>query len=258
MQQFAKNNLIKKFKADGFCLFNINNDKLIDNINKDIDELLVSNKFKTNSKIYSYNESPRIVESYKHSKNCKELATYPLIKEIIKECFDGDEPIPFSTINFLKSTQQPLHSDYAHFGTFPHLKLVGSWTALEDIHPDSGPLQVVPGSHKWKIYNFLDGDKKAPTSLEQIKLNYENYEDWVRKEIKKTNSKPITPVMKKGDCLLWDANMQHGSPECKNPSMSRKSQATHWSFTSVEKHYNPSFSNPDKEVYQLRELQYII
>jgi len=257
MEQSAKNKLITKFKEEGYCLFNINNNDLIKSINFDVENLLKSENFKTNTKIYSYNDSPRIVESYKYSENCKKLATYSLIKEIIKDCFDGDEPVPFSTINFLKSTQQPLHSDYAHFGTIPHLKLVGAWTALEDIHPDSGPLQVVPKSHKWKIYNFLEGENKAPTSLDEIKQNYENYEEWVRQQVKETNFKPITPVMKKGDCLLWDANMQHGSPECKDPSMSRKSQVTHWSFASVKKHYNPSFSNPDKGLYQYRELQYI-
>ena len=81
-------------------------------------------------------------------------------------------PLPFSTINFLTSTQQPLHSDYAHFGTIPELLLAGSWIALEDISPDSGPLQIVPTSHKWNIYRYSEnGDGQIPSVLNKIKMH---------------------------------------------------------------------------------------
>jgi len=257
MLQSAKDNIKNKFLSEGYCIFNVEDNELIKKINYDVENLLNDKKFKTNTKIYSYNESPRIVESYKYSLNCKALAKHPKIKAIIDYIFD-DDAMPFSTINFLRSTQQPLHSDYMHFGTIPKLKLVGAWVALEDINPNSGPLQIVPGSHKWEIYNFLKNDKKPPSSLEEVKKNYTEYEEWVVREMNSKKINGTTPEMKKGDCILWDANLLHGSPECEDPTLSRKSQVTHWTFNSVDKHYNPSFSNIDKNIYQYRNLEYII
>ena len=60
-----------KFDNDGYIIFNINDNELIDAVNLDIKNHLESGQFKTNSKIYSYNESPRIVESHKFSENTK-------------------------------------------------------------------------------------------------------------------------------------------------------------------------------------------
>ena len=251
-------NLLKEkkfFKKNGFLIFNVNNNNLIDKVNLDVNNLIKKKKYKTNTKIYSYNKSPRIVESYKFSLNCKKLAKLKIVYEKIKYLYN-DTPMPFSTINFLKSTQQPLHSDYTHFGTVPKLKIVGSWIALQDIDMRSGPLQIVPGSHKMKIYNFFNNKKDIPTSLKQIKDNYTEYEKWVKKEIKTKKLKSITPKMFKGDCIIWSANLLHGSPKCLDNKISRKSQVTHWSFQSAKKHYNPSFSIPKKSFYQFREIKY--
>ena len=70
-------------------------------------------------------------------------------------------------------------------GTIPKLKVVGSWIALQDIDMRSGPLQIVPGSHKMKIYNFFKNKKNLPTTLKDIKDNYTKYEKWVKDQIKK-------------------------------------------------------------------------
>ena len=125
----------------------IEQDKLIDEVNNDVDLYVRKGEFKTNSKIYSYNESPRIVESWKVIDSCKRLSLSPIVIKWL-ELLTSLSPRAFSTINFLHSTQQPLHSDYVHFGTIPEGRLAGSWIALEDINPSSGPLQIVPKSHK--------------------------------------------------------------------------------------------------------------
>ena len=133
--------------------------------------------------------------------------------------------------------------------------IVGCWVALEDINPDSGPLKIVPKSHKLKNYNFIKENKnRVPLSLTEIKKNYAKYERYVKRVIKKKKLKIVTPTMKKGDCLLWESNMLHGSPGCKNNKLSRMSQVTHWTFKSVKKHYNPNFSDPRKNKYVERKV----
>ena len=254
MQKEIKIKLKDFYWQEGYVIFNIYDDDLIDKININVKKIIKDKKYKTNTKIYSYNKSPRIVESYRLSNNCKKLAKYSKIKNMIEYLYE-DKAVPFSTINFLRSTQQPLHSDYAHFGTLPERKLVGAWVALENIKLDSGPLQIVPRSHKLKTYNFIkENNNMSPTTLDQIKKNYKKYENWVKKTIKFKKLKTYTPIMKKGDCLLWESNLLHGSPLCKNPNLSRLSQVTHWTFKSVKKHYNPNFSDPTKKKFVERKV----
>ena len=248
----------KFYEKEGYLIFNIDDNNLIDQVNKDIEKILKNEKsLKKNTKIYSYNDSPRIVESYKKSENCKNLAKHDSVVKMIEFLYDK-EPLAFSTINFLTSTQQPLHSDYTHFGTIPELMLVGSWIALENIDPDSGPLQVVPESHKLDIFKYSDHNNgNLPSELNEIKKQYTEYENWVLNEIKKKNLKKIIPKMIKGDCIIWSANLLHGSPECKISGSSRKAQVTHWTFNGVQKHYNPIFSNISKNKIVERKVEYI-
>jgi hypothetical protein len=246
----------KEFYEKGFIIFNINDKALIEEVNIDIEKIVSNKTFKTNSAIYSYNKYPRIVESYKFSENCRKMALHNQIYKRLKYFYDN-EPKAFSTINFLHSTQQPLHSDYAHFGTLPHRLIVGAWVALEDIDPRSGPLQVVPMSHKLEIFDYALLNEKKPKNLKEVKNNYTMYEDYVKKTIFEQELEPITPKLKCGDCLLWESNLLHGSPVCDDNSITRKSQVTHWTFNNVNKHYNPPFSNLKKGLLIERQINFI-
>ena len=76
----------------------------------------------------------------------------------------GRKPVPISTINFLKGTEQPLHSDYIHFGSTPELYLAGAWYALEDVDENNGPLTICPKSNKLSTIDFTDLNLKIPKS----------------------------------------------------------------------------------------------
>lgn len=244
------------FFEQGYVIFNINDEELIDLVNSDVERIIRDGSYKTNSAIYSYNNYPRIVESYKFSENCKKLALHNSIYTRLK-FFYSLEPKAFSTINFLHSTQQPLHSDFVHFGTIPPRMLVGAWVALEDINPDSGPLQIVPKSHKLELFDYDSMNLPKPKNLNSVKLNYQFYEQYILKVIQNSTLKAVTPSLKKGDCLLWEANMLHGSPVCNNSSITRKSQVTHWTFENVKKHYNPVFSSLKRKIYIERKISFI-
>jgi ectoine hydroxylase-related dioxygenase (phytanoyl-CoA dioxygenase family) len=254
MEKQITSKSIEFYRENGYIIFNINNDKLIDEVNNDVDLYVRKGEFKTNSKIYSYNESPRIVESWKVIDSCKRLSLSPIVIKWL-ELLTSLSPRAFSTINFLHSTQQPLHSDYVHFGTIPEGRLAGSWIALEDINPSSGPLQIVPKSHKLEYFDYEMIDQKPPKKLAHIKKNYSLYEKWVVELIQNLNLETITPKMTKGDCIIWDANLLHGSPDCKDNKISRKSQVTHWTFSDVEKHYNPVFSQRKKGKFLERKVE---
>lgn len=238
--------LIFKLNKEGYCCFDPEIDgELLDQANVDIDAALKKQNFKKNSDAYHYNDSPRIVEAWKHSEAIKKIATNQKLLSFLQNAYQS-EPIPFSTINFLKGTEQPLHSDEFHFGSIPHRYLTGVWVALEDIHPDSGPVSIAVGSHKMPIFSFEMLNIEIPKSEKQFKEAYTIYEDWVREYIKCQNLEIVTPELKKGQCIVWLSNTLHGSYNIKNDSLSRKSMAIHFHYERCEKIFYPSYSNIEK------------
>ena len=162
--------------------------------------------------------------------------------------------MPFSTINFIKGTEQPLHSDYIHFGSMPELYLVGAWTALEDISQDSGPLSVVRKSHKTPIVTFRDlGFDNIPKTTKEIKERYAKYESFLDNYILENNLEIITPILKAGETLIWSANLFHGAGKIQNKKLTRYSQVTHYHFDNCD-FYNPNFSNHYNNNYAKRDV----
>ena len=228
---------------DGYCIIDLEIDqRLISEANKDIEEVIQSNKYKKNSDAYHYNESPRIVEGWKFSDAIKEIAVNSKLTSFLEYSWQS-KPIPFSTINFVKGTEQPLHSDEFHFGSIPHGYLTGVWIALEDIHPDSGPLSVAKGSHRLPLFSFERLGLPIPKSEREFKKFYTIYEDWASEMIKANNLEIITPKLKKGECLIWSSNMLHGAFKIKDKSLTRKSLVVHYHFEKCEKIFYPSHSN---------------
>jgi ectoine hydroxylase-related dioxygenase (phytanoyl-CoA dioxygenase family) len=196
---------------------------------------------KLNPKIYHYNEYPRLIEGWRKSEEIRKLALHSTVISTLEKLYSS-KPIAFSTINFTKGTEQPMHSDYFHFGSMPELMLAGVWVALEDIDAEAGPLSVIPRSHTMPIIMPEDlGIFQLPKSTEEVKSNYTLYEKWVQDYIVHHGLKPYTPKLKKGEALIWAANLLHGAFEIKRKELSRYSQVTHYHFESCEFFYNPNF-----------------
>ncbi|MDA9651236.1 phytanoyl-CoA dioxygenase family protein [Pelagibacteraceae bacterium] len=258
LSNFEKNNNMNEsmnmLNEKGYCVIDLDIVDLIDKANQDVAIKVEEKSFKTNSAAYHYNESPRIVEGWKFSDSIKKIATSERLVNFLRDAYKS-EPIPFSTINFLKGTEQPLHSDEFHFGSIPHRYLSGCWIALEDIDPDSGPLSIAEKSHKLPIFSFEMLNIDTPKSEKDFKIAYTMYESWVKEQIKKNNFKISTPVLKKGQCLIWLSNLLHGSYEIKNRLLTRKSLVVHYHYEACQKIFYPSYSNLEKKRYIPRSLK---
>ena len=237
------------FDEDGYVIVDLELSKdFCQEIINDMDRINASNNKKLNPEIYHYNEFPRLIEGWKQSQTIKELALNKKVSSILKKLY-GVDPIPFSTINFTKGTEQPLHSDYFHFGSMPELMLTGVWVALEDIDPKSGPLAIVPASHKSPIILPEDiGITTLPKSMGEVKENYEVYEEFVRSYIVQNDLIIETPILKRGQALMWAANLFHGAGAIENKDVTRYSQVTHYHFNGCEFFYNPNFSTRKRYV----------
>ena len=239
-----------EFTKNGYVIFDVGvKSSFFKNVINDMNEINSSSEGKYNPKYYHYNDYPRLIEGWRKSTAIKKLALNKNILKVLTTIY-GEKPLPFSTINFTKGTEQPLHSDYFHFGSFPELMLAGVWVALEDISPAAGPLSVVPTSHNFPVIYPEDLGLEIPSSSKKIKENYTIYEKHIINEIEEKSLKIVTPVLKEGQALIWAANMLHGAFDIKDHSLTRYSQVTHYHFTGCDFYYNPTFSTRKKYHYR--------
>ena len=146
-----------------------------------------------------------------------------------------------------------MHSDYIHHGTIPEGFLCGAWTALEDIREGSGELVIVPGSHKIPYFKYSEYGLKKPISLADIKKNYSFYEIWLNNTINELRLSSQKCILKKGQTIIWDANLAHGGAPIVDINLTRRGFVVHYTFSDVL-FYNPTFSFfKGREDYYMRD-----
>jgi hypothetical protein len=215
-------------------------------INHELDRL------KTQDDGYHYSDSPRVFEAWKTNKNVLSLAKHPKLISTL-ELLYGRKPIPFQTINFLKGSNQPLHQDSIHFYTQPERWMVGTWTALQDMTDECGPLNIVPTSHKWPHYNFQNLNLPVVEYGNQFD-NYAEYERFLIQLLEATKLQKKKWLGKKGQTLIWASNLLHGGAPITNPKSTRYAQATHFYFEGCNHYYSPMFSDTANGVYSEKDL----
>lgn len=245
--------ILRNYIEDGYLIFNTEcEDNFINNINDDIDKIINASNYKTNFPEYHYNESPRIVEAWRKSDNVLALARNKTIFYLLHLLYQRT-PLPFSTINFVKGTAQPIHSDNIHFDTIPNRFLAGVWIALEDVDSMNGPLCIYPKSHKARTIHMHNLGLR-PANRHNLKEVYTKYEEGIREFISKNNYKAKEIYLKKGQGIIWSANLLHGGKEIIDKSRTRKSQVIHFHFSGCKIYYNPLYSEPHKNIFKERDM----
>lgn len=134
---------------------------------------------------------------------------------------------------FDQSTGTIEHQDSWYLDTEPPGNLVGVWYALEDIHAESGPFFVVPGSHK---IGLIDRNEFP---------EHNDFVCVVREKIAELSLKRRAMILDKSDILLWHPFLIHGAFNCINELLSRKSFTSHFyplSCVAKDIEKNKSFS----------------
>lgn len=173
-----------------------------------------------------------------------QLGSHPKILKLLKDIY-GRKPIPFQTLNFYKGSELATHSDTIHFNSIPQRWMCGVWVALEDVTVESGALHYYPGSHKMPTLDTADTSSTLVTDEpEQLYTAYRNnYIPAIKELIELSGLKKEIFLPKKGDCLVWSANLLHGGDPILNRNLTRLSQVTHYFFENC-KYYTPLMSDP--------------
>lgn len=236
------------YHEKGYLIIDLDlSDKIINSIIFDMYEAVKDEKTKFHAEHFTYTDSKRIFEHWRKSRSIAELTVHPKILNTLEFLY-SKKPFPFSTINFIKGSNQPLHSDVIHFHSIPSLWMAGVWVALEDVGEFNGTLKIVPGSHRWNLYEYHNLNLKHPDEIENGEAeNYRVYENFLIDLIQTKNAKSINVNLKKGQALIWAANMLHGGCNVTGVTdfnKTRLTQANHYFFEGCKEYYHPMFSRP--------------
>ncbi|MEP7218136.1 MAG: phytanoyl-CoA dioxygenase family protein [Bacteroidota bacterium] len=198
----------------------------------------------------------RITDGWKSIPAVRDIAVSRKVIDILRALYQR-EPIPFQTLNFPVGTQQKTHSDTIHFSSFPPGFMCGVWLALEDVDEANGPLHYYSGSHRLPTFEMYDIGKSgvlAPGEDSHGADHYGRYEEFIEYYINNQPGIERREVhLKKGQALIWSANLFHGGNPILDPARTRFSQVTHFYFNDCM-YYTPLLSDSYIGRFYLRDI----
>jgi hypothetical protein len=223
-------NQIIEWKENGYLVLkNFFSSEVIDSINKEIENLLATHQveFTLGNKVMFANKKSELIQGIANQKSITDILSFIL----------GQEVIPFQTINFITGSQQQAHSDSIHMTTYPLGYLIAIWIALEDIDETNGPLSYYPGSHKLPYVLNYDYERGGNPFTVGADSNYLKYEEKIGEIVNTTHLPKKIFTAKKGDVLVWHANLIHGGEKITNANTTRKSMVVHYFAKDVIKYH---------------------
>jgi len=220
-QSFPQNiqESIVNWSEDGYAILPGFFAKEADEVNRVIKEKLKSGELK-------FRYGNKIMFALNQSELIRKMGNDALMTKILSFLL-GKEVKLFQSINFIEGSKQRAHSDIVHMTTYPQGYLIAIWIALEDIKEEQGALFYYPGSHK--LPYILNDEFNSGSSYFRLGANsYKAYEDRIEDEIKTQGLQKKVLEAKKGDVLIWHANLLHGGSAITKPGSTRKSMVFHY------------------------------
>jgi phytanoyl-CoA hydroxylase len=176
----------------------------------------------------------RLADAYMALPDARNLLSSPQLIRFLKILFDED-PLLFQSLSFDQGSQQGLHQDTAYVRVDRPMELVACWIALEDIREGSGELMYVRGSHRLADYPF--GERKHWSPSEDGEGVHNSWSQWLLDETLKRGLETESFIAKKGDILIWHADLAHGGRPVIDPALTRRSLVGHFCPASARPAY---------------------
>lgn len=151
------------------------------------------------------------------SRSIRELVFSNAIAEALAAATGQAEWVNWQTMLFDRSVGTDLHLDTWFLDTQPRGHLVGAWIALEDIQPTSGPFLIYPRSHELAVSARMAGLDDLSNRTSQL-----------RQALRSAAIEPRILLLRKGDLVLWNSLVAHGSELPVSPQATRKSVTAHF------------------------------
>ncbi len=165
----------------------------------------------------------------------EELSFSLPLSMFLQHLFDGPA-LAFQSLHFEVASTQPVHQDTAYVVVDKHpLHMVASWIALEDVQIGAGELVYFPGSHHLPEFTYDNSASKhfdfARDGGEANVAHLQYLTDKIGHE------EPHHFMAKKGDVLIWHADLPYGDNLVTKPGVTRRSLVTHYCPAGLTPHY---------------------
>ncbi|MCB2082133.1 MAG: phytanoyl-CoA dioxygenase family protein [Rickettsiales bacterium] len=180
---------------------------------------------------------------YMNVDQIKDLCLIKPLADKLEELFDKPMGMHLNLTGWV-STERNWHQD--EYLNPPGVDgwYVAVWMALDDIHPDAGPFEYVPGSHKWdlvrrdKVLEWIEPEERKRDTWPKTSERF--LTELFEKEVKKHGIESRKFIAKKGDVLIWHSRLMHRGTKPNNPDLERRTIITH--FSAIDK--RPDMAKP--------------
>lgn len=166
----------------------------------------------------------------------RDLCLYAPLMDVLKELIGSDMGMHLNLTGW-KSTERNWHQDDYLNPPYINGHYAAVWFALDDIHPDAGPFEFIPGSHV--LLPACRGEKvrAALEPFERESPNWPRYaerilDDLYEDEIRRRGLRTQTWCGKRGDVLIWHPWLLHRGSRPNDPNILRPGIITHYSALS--------------------------
>jgi phytanoyl-CoA hydroxylase len=180
-------------------------------------------------------EKMRAVDTYGIFESARQALFAEPIVRFLRLIFE-DRPQLFQSLSFEQGSQQGLHQDSAFVVVSSPLELAASWIALQDVTAGSGELMYLEGSHRLPEYVF-GGERKHYDSELDRKEDEQEWTRLIHENAEKMGLERRTFLPRKGDVLLWHADLAHGGSVVEDDQATRKSLVGHYCPRRCQPHY---------------------
>lgn len=236
---------LQKFVKDGYTVFeNAVPVEVVDQILEDIKDIYRDpTKFVyKNQGVYTdpcdlekMDRADRLIESFAISAAARAAIGCKPVTEFLNTIFD-DDPIAMQSIYFEYGSQQAIHQDTAYVVSSKPLSLAAAWIALEDVTRGSGELIYYPGSQQYNHFLF-SGEHKNWTPARDGADQHKEFLKSLHKKAKDQGIEVERFLAKKGDILIWHADLAHGGSVIQDDKATRRSLVAHFVPKSVGPRY---------------------
>lgn len=176
----------------------------------------------------------RIIDLYAVSPAAREAVFTPRVSRLLQAAF-GEPAVAIQSLYFEYGSQQAIHQDTAYVVSRRPMALAAIWIALEDIEPGTGELCYYPGGHRVP-HHFFGGTRKHWIQAQDGAEAHQAYFRYLHDQSQALGSRLSTFKAKKGDVLIWHADLPHGGSRIEQ-MRSRRSYVLHFAPQSVKANY---------------------
>jgi ectoine hydroxylase-related dioxygenase (phytanoyl-CoA dioxygenase family) len=192
---------------------------------------------------------------YEHVWELRALALYRPLTQLMRDLV-GEEMMLHLALTGWISSERAWHQDDYLNPPGVNGWYAAVWMALDTIHPDSGPFEYYPGSHRWPL---LRGEKVRSFMSDEDRAEQDSPNRWpriteryvipaVEQEAARRGAPTQQFLGKRGDVLIWHGRLMHRGRKPDVPLMERRSLITHYSGADHRRDM-PNRTEQDGSVY---------